>query len=175
VQAGAVTGSSSRVPLLLVAVWLGGLLAATSVGLLAVRLVAAQVGDPAVAPLSAVAAASTAATPSSRPSPAPPPDAPPPATPTAGPAQRPAATATRTFSTAAGTLGVQCTGTALRLLYATPAEGFALDEREVSGTDAEVRFEDEGTKVRVRVSCATGAPQLVEQRTERDGDGEDDG
>jgi hypothetical protein len=200
VQAGAVTGPSSRVPLLL-AVWLGGLLAATSVGLLAVRLVAAQVGDPAVAPLSAVAAASAAASPSGGPAPTPsgvPSSAPTTSAPstsgtgtsgtgtsgtgtsgtgtsapaTAAPPSVAAAT-TRTLTTAAGTLGVQCVATGLRLLYATPAQGWALDERAVSGPEAEVRFAGAGTRMRVRVSCATGAPQLVEQRTDRDGEDDD--
>jgi hypothetical protein len=178
VQAGAVTGPSSRVPLLLVLVWLGGLLVATSVGLLAVRLVGDQVGDPAVAPLSAVAAASAAATGPSRPSPAPLSDAPPSTAPTPGPSGAPSPSAAvgapRTFTTSGGTLGVQCAGTALRLLYATPAQGYALDERAVSGPEAEVRFEGRGTRVRVRLSCATGAPQLVEQRTDPDGGGDDD-
>jgi hypothetical protein len=156
-------------------VWLGGLLAATSVGLLAVRLVATQVGDPAVAPLSAVAAASAAAVPSTTPPSAVQPSA---APTTAGPAPttRPsaAAAAPRTFTTPAGTLGVQCAGPALRLLYATPAQGWALDERSVTGAEAEVRFEGSGTRVRVRISCATGAPQLVEQRTDEHGGGDDD-
>ncbi len=159
------TGPSSRVPVLLVAVWLGGLLVATSVGLLAVRLVAAQVGDPAVAPLPAVAAATTSPTPAVTSQPSAPASTPP----TAG------AAATRTFPTTAGTLGVQCAGPALRLVYATPAQGYALDERTVSGSEAEVRFEGDGTRVRVRLSCSTGAPRLLEVRTDdRDGDGGDD-
>jgi hypothetical protein len=172
------------VPVLLVLVWVGGLLAAMSVGLLAVRLVAAQVGDPAVAPLSAVAAASGA------PDGAAPPATAAPATPTGGPpssaapapgsspdrpapSTAPAVATTQTFSTAGGTLGVQCTGTALRLLYRTPAQGYALDEQSVGGSEAEVRFRGAGARVRVRLSCATGVPRLVEQRTDPDGGGED--
>ena len=50
----------------------------------------------------------------------------------------------------------------------------ALDERAVSGPEAEVRFDGRGTRVRVRLSCATGAPQLVEQRSDPDGGGSDD-
>jgi hypothetical protein len=188
VQAGAVTGPSFRATTLLVLVWVGGLLAATSVGLLAVRLVATQVGDPAVAPLSAVAAATGAATPGTVPtltattappsSPAAPlSQAPTVAPPTARPSTAPAAPApaTRTFTTAAGTVGVQCTGTALRLVYATPAQGWTLDERSVGGSEAEVRFRGAGSRLRVRLSCASGAPTLVEQRTDPDGGGGDDG
>jgi hypothetical protein len=90
------------------------------------------------------------------------------------PSTAPAVPTTRTFATAAGTLGVQCTGTVLRLLYATPAQGYALDERSVSGTEAEVRFRGDGARVRARLSCATGLPRLVEQRTDPDGGGDDD-
>lgn len=173
---------SARVPVLLVLVWVGGLLAATSVGLLAVRLVAAQVGDPAVAPLSAVAAATGApgdvapptAAATATPTGVPPSSAAPGPTPSSGPpapSTAPAVATTQTFATSAGTLGVQCTGTTLRLLLATPAQGYALDERSVGGTEAEVRFEGAGARVRVRLSCATGAPRLVEQRTDPDGGG----
>ncbi len=180
------TGPSSRATVLLVLVWVGGLLAATSVGVLAVRLVATQVGDPAVAPLSAVAAASGAATAgtvsppapgAARPTPAAPlSQAPTAVPPSSRPTTAPVAPAptTRTFTTAAGTLGVQCTGSALRLVYATPAQGWALDERSVGGTEAEVRFQGAGSRVRVRLSCASGAPRLVEQRTDPDGGGGDD-
>ena len=180
------TGPSSRVPVLLVLVWVGGLLVATSVGLLAVRLVAAQVGDPAVAPLSAVAAASGAATPSGAPRSAGPPVTPtgappsgtaapsaPPAT-TSPPSAPPATVSAQTFAVTAGTLGVQCAGSTLRLLYATPAQGYAIDERSVGGAEAEVRFRGAGTRVRLRLSCATGVPRLVEQRTDEDGGGGDD-
>ena len=45
----------------------------------------------------------------------------------------------------------------------------------MAGPDAEVRFEGGGTRVRVRLRCAGGAPQLVEQRTDPDGGSDDDG
>ena len=171
------TGPSSRVPLLLVLVWLGGLLAATTVGLLAVRLVAAEVGDPAVTPLSAVAAASAAGSPA--PGTAAPSTIPPSSAPSPSGAAAPTTVATTTAQTVAttgGTLGVQCSGTTLRLLYVTPAQGWSIDEREASGPEAEVRFTDGGTRLRVRLSCADGTPRLVEQRSDDDGGsgGDDD-
>jgi len=184
------TAPLGRAPLLLALVWLAGVVVATSVGVLAVRLVAAQVGDPAVPALSAAAAASAlpGAPGSSTGPPAPTPSTgaglPTTAPPTTGPAATPSAPApspagpppvTRAFGSAGGELGVQCAGPAARLLYATPAAGYAVEERSSSGTEAEVRFEGGGTRVRLRVSCESGQPRLVEQRTDPAGGGEDGG
>ncbi|MCW2615492.1 MAG: hypothetical protein JWN08_2486 [Frankiales bacterium] len=159
---------SVRGPLLLLVVWLAGVVVATSVGVLAVRLVAEQVGDPAVPPLSASAAAA----------------APTPGRSATGPAgstapsvtadpSRPAAAGTAAFRSPGGTVGLQCTGTTAQLLYATPADGYALDERSVSGSGVEVRFEGRGTRVRMELSCADGTPRLVDVRTDDRSGGDD--
>ena len=135
-------------PVVLVLVWLAGAVVATSVGLLAVRQVAAQVGDPAVPAGTGVVEA---------PSPVP----------TRSPTRTaPATTSSRTFTSVAGTVGVQCSGSAARLLYATPADGYALDEQSVVGSELEVRFEGRDTRVRMDLSCAGGQARLVDQRTD---------
>ena len=137
-------------------VWLTGTIAATSVGVLAVRQVAEQVGDPAVPPL---AVSPTARTPASV---APSPGAGTPAVvPTA-----PERLASLTFRSTGGTVGAQCAGRVPRLLYATPAEGYALDESSVEGTELEVRFESESARARLTIGCATGTPTLVDDRVD---------
>lgn len=161
----------SRAPGVLVLVWLTGVVAATVVGLLAVRLVGAQVGDPAVRPLTpggverALAAASPAAS-----SPGPAATTPTPAAAPAPAASRPAtsghAVLPRTLNSAGGSVGVDCAGTTVRILFAQPAAGYALDKREQSGSQAEVRFEGGGQRVRLEVSCASGSPVLVRTRTD---------
>jgi hypothetical protein len=61
---------------------------------------------------------------------------------------------------------VGCTGTTVRIVFARPAAGFALDKREVAGSTAEVRFEGAGQRVRIDVSCASGTPVLARTRVD---------
>ncbi|MCW2598469.1 MAG: Septum formation initiator [Frankiales bacterium] len=139
--------------LLLVAVWAVGAVLATSVGLIAVRLVRDQVGDPATQPLSAaevkraVASASAVPRPTARPSRP---------TRTTGPARAPQR---RTFSTAGGTVAVQCSGGRPSLIYAVPAAGWSVDKQESQPTGVEVRFRADKGDVRLRIGCSsTGQP-----------------
>lgn len=145
-------------PALLVGVWVVGALLATTVGVLAVRQVRAEVGDPATQPLSAAdvrrAVASTGAsahaTASARPTPTP-----------SRSTQRPpgAGTQRRTFQTAGGAVAVQCSGGRPSLVYVLPAAGWAVDQQEAKGGRVEVRFRAEEGDARVRVSCsASGIP-----------------
>jgi len=67
---------------------------------------------------------------------------------------------------------MQCTGTTARLLYVTPADGYALDERAVSGPQVEVRFQTDQTRVRMQLTCSSGSPRLVDVRTEAGSGGE---
>src|SRR5688500_17163126 len=115
-----------RSRVLLVLVWVAGAVVATSIGLLAVRQVASSVGDPAV-PVQSGGGIPTATAAASPP---------------VSPPSSPTATATSaSFRSAGGTVGAQCSGTTPSLLYATPADGYALDERSVEGVELEVRFE----------------------------------
>lgn len=200
------TARPGRAAVLLLGIWMLGVVLATTVGLLAVRLVAEQVGDPAVAPVSAAVAAGAAAGSVSSPRPSQParrpagssrPSAPVPAAgpttrptrptsrPTVGATTRPATgpaapkvpaprtsaptAAAATFRSAGGSVGVQCTDADARLVYATPADGYTLAERSVGGSRVEARFEGEGRRVRMELSCAAGRPRLLEVRTDGDG------
>lgn len=150
-----------RSPLLLAAVWAAGAAVAVGTGLLAVDLVGAQVGDPVVPPLSAEAARSVTAGPGT--TPASPPPASPGRTATPGPSattRPPAATGprTRTFTVAGGTVGVRCDGATPRLLYATPAQGYRVDQSKAEGGRVEVRFRSEEDDSRLRVVCVSGTP-----------------
>jgi hypothetical protein len=160
---------------LLVLIWLAGAVVATGVGVLAVRLVATQVGDPAVAPLSAgeAEAAQSTVPPSSVPGPSPgvastaAPGASPAAGTTGPPPSSPAAAANvRAFPSAGGTVGMSCSGQVARLLYATPADGYTLDEQSATGDAVEVRFESDSSRVRLELTCRNGAPALLGERTD---------
>ena len=150
--------------LLLVLVWIAGAVVATSIGLLAVRQVASSVGDPAVPVLPDGGVRPTAAPtaiPSAAPSAAPSPSRSLPSSPAA-------ATTSASFRSAGGTVGVQCSGATPSLLYATPADGYALDERSVDGSELEVRFEAGERRVKLTISCAGGQPRLVEEEADDD-------
>lgn len=154
-------------PTVLVLVWLVGAAVATSVGLLAVSLVASQVGDPAVPPVSAQRATEG----SPRPSTASPtvvaPSVAAPSVAAPSPAQAPPS-ASRTFRSQGGTVAAQCSGTVPRMVYATPADGYALDERSVEGSELEVRFEAGETRAKLTISCASGSPVLVDEDVDDD-------
>ena len=144
----------------LVAVWLGGVLLATAGGLLAVRLVADQVGDPPVPVLDRKDVTTALQTPTARPSA--------PATATR-PTTTGGASAVRSFSSSGGSVGVRCRGTVPERVYATPAQGYRLDESEVEGSALEVRFTSSSTRVRVEVGCGSGRPVLLERRADEAG------
>jgi hypothetical protein len=147
-----------RGTLLLVVVWVAGALLATTVGVLAVRRVRADVGDPASQPLSAsdVQRAVAGTTTSPRPR----------ATPTKQTATAPAPTpspapavARRTFQTAGGSVAVQCSGSVPSLVYVLPASGWAVDEREVQPDRVAVKFRSGEREAEVKVACsAAGVP-----------------
>ena len=151
--------------LALALVWLAGAVVATSVGVLAVRQVAEQVGDPAVPALPAQAVGSALPTPSPALTPTGAPMSPPAATP-AVVTTAPEPLRSLTFRSTGGTVGAQCAGTRPRLLYATPADGYALDEQSVGGAELEVRFESETARARLTISCASSTPRLVDERVD---------
>jgi hypothetical protein len=166
--------TSRRPGPLLALVWVGGVVLATATGLLAVRLVADQVGDPAVPVLSsgdvAKALAATTPTPaptrSAAPSPSPAVRSPAPDRSPAATSTRPAAARVRVFTSAGGSVGARCRGRTPERVYATPAQGYRLDESSIEGGVLEVRFESDRTRVRLEIACASSGPVLAEQRTE---------
>lgn len=166
---------SGRPAPLLLAIWLAAVLVATTVGVAAVRLVADQVGDPAVPVLSSkeVGAALTA---TPRPSPSARPGTTASPLPTRSPTRSPAGparSAVMVFTSQGGTVGVRCRGTAAERVYSTPAQGYVLDETSVNGNVLEVRFRsaDGRTRVRLEISCGSGTPVLVERRVDTSGGG----
>jgi hypothetical protein len=191
----------SRRPATLFAVWVAGAAVATGTGVVAVRQVADEVGGAAPAPLTAAgvetelleatatagssAAAAPEATtisPSSSPSP-PAPAGPPPATSAGGPvaaappaaAPAPPAAVTRSFASRAGSVAVSCAGSGpAQLVYATPSQGWAVDERKQDAERVEVRFRADGqAEVRIRVSCGPDGPVATVEQAGSGSGGED--
>ncbi len=144
-----------RRPLLPVLGWLLTMLAATTVGLLAVSLISAEFTDSAT-PLTSDAVAqalasatptTTADAPSSRPS----------------PSSRPTPAA-HSLRTPGGTLIARCTGQQVYLVSWTPAQGWQVDEHDRGpAPNARVQFEHEGDpdtdrEVTTTVTCRSGRP-----------------
>jgi hypothetical protein len=167
-----------------VAVWVAGALVATATGLVAVRLVADRVGETAPPPLSAAGVetelgAATATpdpttSPSASPLPGPPSPIAPPATTSVPVAPAPAG-GTRSFSGRGGSIGVSCDGGTPRLVYATPSQGWAVDENRVEGARLEVRFKADGVgESRIRATCAAAGPTATVEDDGGSGSGKDD-
>ena len=154
-------------PLLLV-FWVAAVVVATGVGVLAVRLVEAQVGDPAVPVLTSkdVTAALTAAP---RPSVGVVPSRSPSSAASPRPATRPVAP--KVFTSRGGSVGVRCHGTSPELVYRTPAQGYELDETSVEAGVLEIRFVSGRTRARLGISCSSTTPVLVENRVDTSGGG----
>jgi hypothetical protein len=129
-----------------VLVWAAGAALAVGVGLFAVGQVRRQVTDPVSPPL--VATDAPTGTTTARPTgPAP----------TAAPTTRPASS-TKTAHLRGGTVGVACDGTAPRLVYATPADDWQLDETEPGTTTLEVRFRLGDARSKLEATCPAGVP-----------------
>lgn len=123
---------------LLVAVWAAGAAVAVGTGLLAIDLVGTRVGEPVVPPpIGDSRPPSVSSSVSPRPG-----------------------SRTATFGGRGGTIGVRCDGAVPRLLYATPAQGYRIDDRRDDGRRVEVRFRGEDDDTRLRVACVAGAPAL---------------
>ena len=155
------------------ALWVAAAVLATSVGLVAVHLVAGEVGEQVSSPLSdddvqgaLSSALPTPASPTRSASPRPSPSK------AASPASTPRPTTTRsaappqgelrTIRTEGGVVGARCVSGEPRLVYASPAEGW----RTERSRNDEVRFERDEDEVRVRMSCAGTALRAVVETDE---------
>lgn len=154
------------------ALWVAAAVLATSVGLVAVHLVAGEVGEQVSSPLSdddVQGALSSAqpnpASPTRSASPRPSPSK------AAGPASTPHPTTTRTAApqgelrtirTQGGVVGARCVSGGPQLVYASPAEGW----RTERSRDEEVRFVRDEDEVRVRMSCSGTALRAVVETDE---------
>ena len=132
--------------MLLSALWASAAALATGVGLVAVHLVAGQVGDQVSSPLNdaGVQHALSGVTPTPTPA-------------AASRTPRPQATSTtaaqgelRTVRTRGGVVGARCEEGQPRLVYASPAQGWRTDRSR----DTLVRFVSARQAVTVRLSCA---------------------
>lgn len=152
-----------------IVLWCVTVAAAVGVGWGAIELVGDDVGPgpavtaPTVAPATTAAATSTpSATPSRRPSTSarPTPSATRSASPTPTPRRTtaaPSAPTVKTWTGAAGSVRVSCTGGVIKLVGATPADGWRV-ERAESGSDVDVRFERGESEVEVEARCGPNGP-----------------
>jgi len=99
------------------------------------------------------------ASPPPAPSPAPPPPAPPPPAPRPpAPPPPPSGPVTKTFSTGGGTLTVECQGSTISLVSASPASGYTLTVRSSGPTSVSLDFSKQTQAWSVHVTCQNGQP-----------------
>lgn len=134
----------ARGPLLLGGLWAASAALAVGVGLVAVDLVAGEVGEDVASPLSDEAVRGALGTANPSPSRA---------TPSATPSRHAEPDADdgplRTITTTGGVVSARCHEAEPRLVYASPAEGYRTDR---SGNEL-VRFESSRRTITVRLSC----------------------
>jgi len=150
-----------------IVLWCVTVAAAVGVGWGAIELVGDDVGPgpsvlaPTSSPATTLAATST---PSAKPSRSPSARPTPTATRSATPAPTPRRTTTappvsmvKTWTGTAGSVRVSCTGGVIKLIGATPADGWRV-ERAESGSDVDVRFERGESEVEVEARCGPSGP-----------------
>jgi hypothetical protein len=150
---------ASRHALLIGALWLAAATAATSVGVVAVRLVADQVGDDVSAPLSSTGVRQALS--SVSPTPEPSEEA------AEEPAEESHEGRVRTVTTEGGVVSGRCLGTTPTLLYATPADGYRTERTSAQGA-ALVRFVGSSRQVTLTLTCREDDLR-VDKRTDRIG------
>ena len=98
--------------------------------------------------------------------------------PTTGPVRSsPPATIARTWSVTGGTVAASCTGGAISLLYATPADGWTVEVGATGPERVEVELRQPGLETKVVALCSAGVPQHTVDAGTPDaaGDGSTDG
>ena len=150
---------ASRHALVIGALWVAAATAATSVGVVAVRLVADQVGDDVSAPLSStsVRQALSSVTPAPEPS----------EEEFEDPAEEASEGRVRTVTTDGGVVSGRCLGTTPTLLYATPADGYRTERTSTQGATL-VRFVGRSRQVTLTLTCRADDLR-VDTRTDRIG------
>ena len=93
------------------------------------------------------------------PDPTPSPTVPPPVTPP--PTTQPSPNPTATYSTAGGTVTATCSGYFIRLVSATPTDGYAVEVLDRGPATVDVHFTGRGAEIQVRVVCFGGAPLRI--------------
>jgi hypothetical protein len=152
---------ASRHALLIGALWVAAATAATSVGVVAVRLVADQVGDDVSAPLSStgVRQALSSVTPTPEPAEEPSEEA------SEEPDDEAAEGRVRTVTTEGGVVSARCRNAVPRLLYATPADGYRTERTSSAGATL-VRFVGPSRQVTLTLTCREDDLR-VDKRTDR--------
>jgi hypothetical protein len=135
--------------------WLLAAVLATAVGIAAVGVIGRGLTEPVGESMSGDQidrALASAGEPSGVPSAAPP----------SSPApERSGSRGRKLFTTPAGTVLARCDGQTAELLSWSPANGYHLRELDRRrGTEAEVTFERDGQRVKLKVTCRGGVPQL---------------
>jgi hypothetical protein len=160
----------------LAAWWLGGLVAVTGIGLLAVGSVGDGIsgGSPgALSPADLSAGTRTAAAPPTTASPLPRPtrtSAPATASPTTAP---PVAVRSTSLSVTGGTVRFSCRGSTLSVDFATPRVGFAVELHDRTRSSVRVEFQSDTHESRVSAACSGGAPVVsAEERADHSGGGD---
>jgi hypothetical protein len=67
-------------------------------------------------------------------------------------------------------VGVRCNGGVPQRVYATPAQGWVLDESSIESGVLEVRFEQGRTRSRIGIRCSGSNPVVVERRVDTSGE-----
>jgi hypothetical protein len=114
----------------------------------------------------------TAAPPATGPTPT----ADPAVTPAPAPAPAPATAAevARTWDVTGGQVAAACAGSAIRLLYATPTDGWTVLVEGTGPQEVDVRFTRDGARTRVRAECVAGTPESRSTTDDGGGGGGDD-
>lgn len=93
--------------------------------------------------------------------------------PTTGPLpSSPPATIARTWSVTGGTVAASCTGGAISLLYATPADGWTVEVGAAGPERVEVELRQPGLETKVVALCSGGVPQHTVDAGTPDGAGD---
>jgi hypothetical protein len=158
---------ASRHALLIGALWLAAVTAATSVGVVAVRLVGDQVGDEVSAPLSSNGVRQALSSVSPTPEPSEEPSEEPSDDPSGEPAEEQREGRVRTVTTDGGVVSGRCLGTTPTLLYATPADGYRTERTSAQGATL-VRFVGRTRQVTLTLTCREDDLR-VDTRTDRIG------
>ncbi|NMH98060.1 hypothetical protein [Pseudonocardia acidicola] len=155
------TGRAARRPhrgrtITLLALWSAAVVGATLVGLTAVGAIGSGIVGAGQQPLSRSEVDARLA---SVPVPGTVPPVPP-ATAAPTSAATPAGPGTTGVVTAgsAGTVVARCVNGVAQVITATPAQGYGVHGEQESGDRPRVRFESDGTRVEVRLSCQDGRP-----------------
>ena len=64
----------------------------------------------------------------------------------------------RTWDVAGGQVGASCSGSALRLLYATPLDGWTVEVKHAGSDELEVAFRQDHAETSVHARCVSGVP-----------------